>query len=111
MAPTGPNIVEVTDSNFEQEVLSSPLPFLLDLSAEWCQPCKAIAPIVEALSNEYQGKVRFGTLDINVSPQIPTRYQVRSIPTLLMFSGRDVVGQLVGAHARQKIVDLIARTL
>jgi thioredoxin 1 len=107
MAPSGPRIVQVDDSNFESRVLAADKPFLLDLSAEWCQPCKAIAPVIEELSNVYADKVLFGTLDIDNSPQVPTRYQVRSVPTLLMFSGGEVVGQLVGAHPRKRIVELL----
>jgi thioredoxin 1 len=105
------NLMEITDDNFEDKVLKSSTPFLLDLSAEWCGPCKAIAPLIEELAKEYAGKVDFGTTDINQSPQIPAKYQVRSIPTLLMFKGGEVVGQLTGAHPRPRIVDLIDKAL
>jgi len=105
------NLMEITDDNFEEQVLKSSLPFLLDLSAEWCGPCKAIAPLIEELAGQYSGKVGFGTTDINQSPQIPAKYQVRSIPTLLMFSGGQVIGQLTGAHPRPRIVDLIEKAL
>jgi len=105
------HVIDVTDDNFETEVLKSAEPFLLDLSAEWCGPCKAIAPVVEELAASYSGKVRFGTVDIDKNPQIPTRYQVRSVPTLIMFDKGDVVGQLIGAHPRQRIVDLIHKAL
>lgn len=104
-------VIDITDANFETEVLRSSEPFLLDLSAEWCGPCKAVEPIVHQLSAEYDGKVRFGRVDIDQSPQIPMRYQVRSVPTLIMFQNGDVVGQLIGAHPRQRIVDLIQKGL
>lgn len=109
----GPNskVMTITDGNFEKEVLESGQPFLLDLSAEWCGPCKAIAPIVEELATEFDGKVRIGTVDIDDNPQVPTRYQVRSVPTLLMFADGQVVGQLIGAHPRPRIVDLIQKAL
>lgn len=104
-------VVDITDENFEKEVLRSSEPFLLDLSAGWCGPCKAVEPIVHQLAAEYDGKVRFGQVDIDKSPQIPMRYQVRSVPTLIMFQNGDVVGQLIGAHPRQRIVDLIKKGL
>ena len=104
-------LMDITESNFEAEVLKSDLPFLLDLSADWCGPCKAIEPVVHQLAAEYEGKVRFGRVDIDNNPGIPTRYQVRSVPTLLMFQSGDVVGQLIGAHAKERIVDLIKKGL
>ena len=104
-------VLDVTDDNFDAEVIKSAEPFLLDLGAEWCGPCKAVEPIVHELANEFDGKVRFGRVDIDKSPQIPMRYQVRSVPTLIMFQGGDVVGQLIGAHPRQRIVDLIQKAL
>jgi len=105
------NLATITDDNFDAQVIQSSTPFLLDLSADWCGPCKAIAPLIEELANEYAGRVGFGTVDIDQNPKIPTQYQVRSIPTLLMFSGGKVVGQLTGAHPRPRIVDLIQKAL
>ena len=105
------NMVTITDDNFDTEVLKSSNPFLLDLSAEWCGPCKAITPMIEELAREYTGKVGFGTVDIDQNPKIPTQFQVRSIPTLLMFKGGNVVGQLTGAHPKPRIVDLIQKAL
>ena len=107
----GSKIVEITDANFETEVLKSDKPFLLDLAAEWCGPCKAIAPVLEDLAGEYDQQIRFGTLDIDNNPQVPTRFAVRSVPTLLMFDKGGVVGQLIGAHPRPKIVELLQQTL
>ena len=108
---SGSNMITITDDNFDEQVLKAVTPFLLDLSAEWCGPCKAIAPLIEELAREYAGKVGFGTVDIDQNPKIPTQYQVRSIPTLLMFKGGTVVGQLTGAHPRPRIVDLIQKAL
>jgi thioredoxin 1 len=104
-------MIEINDANFEARVLRSATPFLLDLSAEWCQPCKAIAPLIEELATKYEGKVGFGTIDINQSPQVPTQYRVQSIPTLLMFNGGKVIGQLTGAHPKSRIEDLIKKAL
>lgn len=107
----GSKVLEVTDANFDATVLGSDRPFLLDLSAEWCGPCKAIAPVIEELAEAYDGKAYIGTLDIDNSPSVPTRYQVRSVPTLIVFKGGGVVGQLIGAHARDRIAGLIDQAL
>lgn len=104
-------VIEITDDNFEGAVLGSDRPFLLDLSAEWCGPCKALGPVVEELATKYDGKAYVGTIDIDANPTVPTRYQVRSIPTLLMFKGGGVVGQLIGAHSRDRIAGLIDQSL
>ncbi|MBK8481405.1 MAG: thioredoxin [Proteobacteria bacterium] len=105
------NVLEISDATFESEVLKSPLPFLLDLAAEWCGPCKALAPVVSGLAQDYAGKVRFGSLDIDGNPGVPTRYQVRSIPTLILFHQGEVVGQLIGAQPRQRLVALLEKAI
>ena len=87
----------VTDSTFDTEVLSAQEPVLVDFWAEWCAPCKMIAPIVEDLSNEYDGKFKFVKLDVDDSPETAAKYGVRGIPTLLIFHGGQPVDQLVGA--------------
>lgn len=89
--------VEVTDDTFESEVISSDLPVLVDFWAEWCAPCKMIAPIVEDLAVEYDGKVKFAKMDVDSNTNIPSSFGIRSIPTLLIFKGGDPVGQIVGA--------------
>ena len=104
-------MVEVTDSNFQQEVLNASIPVLVDFWAAWCAPCRAIAPHVEALANEYEGKVRVGKCDIDANPTVPSQFDIRSIPTLLVFKGGKVVGQVVGAVPRAKIEDLIKKAL
>jgi thioredoxin 1 len=104
-------LTEITDANFDREVLKAGTPFLLDCSAEWCVPCKAMAPTIEALATEYAGKIGFGTLDVEKSPKTPTEYRVQAVPTLLLFSGGKVVGQLSGAHPKGRIVELLKRAL
>ena len=105
------NIVEVTDSNFQTEILGSKLPVLVDFWAVWCAPCRAIAPHVEALATQYEGKIRVGKCDTDSNQQLAAQFDVRSIPTLLMFKGGQVVGQVVGAVPRAKIEDLVKRAL
>jgi thioredoxin 1 len=105
------NIVIVTDSNFESEVLKSSLPVLVDFWATWCTPCLALTPHVEALAQEYAGKIRVGKFDIDANPMVPTQLEIRSIPTLLMFKAGQVVGQVVGAVPRSRIQDLVKKAL
>ena len=95
--------VAVTDENFENEVLGSDTPVLVDFWAEWCPPCKAIAPVLEDLSGEMSGKIKIAKLNIEENPQAPTKYGVRSIPTLIVFKGGEIVSQNVGAMAKQDL--------
>jgi thioredoxin 1 len=111
MTMASENIVEVTDSNFQTEILASKLPVLVDFWATWCAPCRAIAPHVEALAKDYDGKVRVGKCDIDSNPEVATQYDIRSIPTLLVFKDGKVAGQVVGAVPRAKIEEMIKKTL
>jgi len=101
MAANG--IIEVTDANFDQDVLKSETPVLVDFWAAWCGPCRAIAPIVEELAKEYDGKVKIGKMDVDRNNATPMRYNVRGIPTLLLFKGGQVQEQIVGYVAREVI--------
>jgi thioredoxin 1 len=104
-------LVTITDSNFDNEVLKSSEPVLIDFWATWCGPCRAIAPVVEQLAGEYSGKVKVGKVNIDENPRTPTQYDVRSIPTLLVFKGGKVVGQIVGAVPKPKIEELLRKAL
>lgn len=95
--------VEITDANFEQEVTKSELPVLIDFWAVWCGPCKMIAPFVEELAGEYEGKIKIGKVDVDSNPQISMNYGIRSIPTLLIFKDGKVVDQIIGAVPKQAI--------
>ena len=97
------NISELTDANFESEVLKSEVPTLVDFWAIWCGPCKQIAPTVEILAQEYKGRVKVAKMDVDHHQITPQQYGVRSIPTLLIFKGGKVVSQLVGAMPRSKL--------
>ncbi len=89
--------MEVTDGTFDQEVIKSDTPVLVDFWADWCAPCKMIAPLVDELAEEYDGQVKFAKLDVDSNPQTAMTYGVRGIPTLLIFSGGQPVKQVVGA--------------
>ena len=105
------NVLELTDENFDSEVLKSNVPTLVDFWATWYAPCRAIAPVVEQLATEYAGKVKVGKLDIDSHQKYAQQFEVRSIPTLLVFKNGNVVGQIVGAVPRAKIEDALKKAL
>ena len=90
-------ILAVTDDTFQSEVLDADVPTMVDFWATWCGPCKQVAPVVEKLNGDYAGKVKFVKMDVDQNPQMPIKYNVRSIPTLIVFKGGTPVSQVVGA--------------
>lgn len=103
--------ITITDDNFENEVLKSNVPVLIDFWAVWCGPCKAIAPIVEDLANEYDGKLKVGKLDVDHNNQTAIKYGVRSIPTLLLFKDGKLNGTIVGNVPKAQIVQKLNAVL
>ena len=105
------SIGHFTDSNFKNEVLESDLPVLVDFWANWCGPCKMIAPIVEELAGELKGKIKVGKLDVDTNPKTATYYGVMSIPTLIFFKDGKVMDQLVGALNKAELKRRIESSL
>jgi thioredoxin 1 len=103
--------IEVTDANFKSEVLDSSTPVLVDFWAEWCGPCKMIAPVVEQLATEYAGKLKVGKVDVDSNQQTSMQFGIRSIPTLLIFKNGRVVDQIVGAVPKHALADKISKHL
>lgn len=90
-------VIEVTNQNFEDEVIKSTLPVLVDLWAPWCRPCLMVAPVVDSLAEKYNGRVKFCRLNVDENPQVAARYRIMSIPTLMFFKGGEVVDTVIGA--------------
>lgn len=101
------NLFEFTDQNFENDVELSETPVLIDFWAVWCGPCKAIAPVIEEIADEYQGKVKVGKVDVDQNQNIAMKYGIRSIPTILIMKKGEVVNQIVGAVPKTNITDML----
>ena len=105
----GNGIFEITDANFDQDVLKSDQPVLVDFWATWCGPCRALAPIVDELADAYQGKVKVGKMDVDKNAATPQRYSIRGIPTLLIFKDGQVKEQIVGFVPKEQIEKALER--
>ena len=103
--------IELTDANFEELVMKSEKPVLVDFWAEWCGPCKMIGPVVEELANEFDGKAIIGKVDVDTNPGVSAKFGIRSIPTLLVFKGGEIVDKQVGAVPKSVLSEKIEAQL
>ena len=104
-------VLELTDDSFDSDVLQSSVPVLVDFWASWCAPCKAIAPVVDGLADEYDGQVKVAKLNVDENPATPGQFGVRGIPTLILFKDGKVVDQVVGAVPKNQLEGLIKKAL
>jgi thioredoxin 1 len=105
------SLAQFTDANFEQEVLKSEKPVLVDFWAPWCGPCRAVGPVVEDLAEAYKGRVKVGKINIDDNPKTATAYGVMSIPTLILFNKGDIMDKLIGLSPKDRLEGLIKKAL
>jgi len=105
------DLLQVTDDNFDAEIMNSELPAMVDFWAEWCGPCRMVGPVVKELANEYQVKIKFAKMDVDKNRQTPARFGIRNIPTLILFKGGEVANTIVGAHPKSSIEDELKKLL
>ena len=103
------DILEIGDSSFESEVLQSDKPVLVDFWAPWCGPCRAIAPVVEELASQFGQKVKFTKCNVDENPSIPTKYGIKSIPTLIFFKNGEVLDKIIGIVAKSRLEEMISK--
>ena len=103
--------LEITDANFEELVLKSNKPVLIDFWAEWCGPCKQIGPILEEISDEYSGKITIGKLDVDENPETPGKFQIRGIPTMLLFNNGELIDTKVGMSSKADLTEWIDKNI
>ena len=104
-------ILEISDSNFESEVVNSDVPVLVDFWAPWCGPCRAIAPLVEEISSSYAGKIKVGKMNVDDNQATTMKFGIRSIPTIIMFKGGEAVDQIIGAVPKAEIERVVEKSL
>ena len=105
------NVGEISDGNFELEVLKSQIPCLVDFWAPWCGPCKSIAPVLEEIAGQFTGKIKILKMNVDDNPKTPAKYNVRGIPNLIFFKGGEVVEQIVGAVPKDQLLSAVNKVL
>ncbi len=105
------DILEVSDDNFESEIVNSEIPSMVDFWAEWCGPCKKVGPVVEELAAEYEGKIKIAKMDVDSNRQTPAKFGIRNIPTLILFKNGEVVNTIVGAQPKTSIEEELKKLL
>ncbi|MDP5070460.1 MAG: thioredoxin TrxA [Congregibacter sp.] len=104
-------IVHVSDASFEQDVLNSNVPVLVDFWAEWCGPCKMIAPVLDEIASEFAGKLKVCKVDVDANPEVPGKFGIRGIPTLILFKGGNAEATKVGALSKSQLVEFVNESI
>lgn len=104
-------VIAFGDNNFDAEVLQSPIPVLVDFWASWCAPCRSVAPIVDALAEAFEGRIKVGKVNVDENPAIPSKYGIRGIPTIMLFKDGKLIDQVVGAVPKTQLEALINKVL
>jgi thioredoxin 1 len=105
------DLLQITDDNFDDEIVKSDMPAMVDFWAEWCGPCKVVGPVVEELAKEYEGKIKIAKMDVDKNRQTPARFGIRNIPTLIMFKAGEVVQTIVGAQTKSRLDEELRKLL
>ncbi|MBL4700367.1 MAG: thioredoxin [Phycisphaeraceae bacterium] len=100
-------VIEITDANFEQDVMNSEVPVLVDFWAEWCMPCRMLGPIIDEIANEFEGKAKVGKVDTDANREVSLKFEISAIPTVLLIKDGQIVQKFVGVNSKQEYVDAL----
>ncbi len=105
------DLLHVADEDFDEQIMNSDIPAMVDFWAEWCGPCKMVGPVVEELAQEYEGKIKIAKMDVDINRETPARFGIRNIPTLILFKGGEVAHTIVGAQSKSHIDEELKKLL